>query len=111
MSDKMISGQETWIRLDFKKRQKIGRIELVFNSDLNTRRHSLGKMYPELVKDYEIRIIKDKKEISLFCVQGNIMRLRKHSFKPVEAEAVKLVIHGTWGSPFAEVFDFRAYRE
>ena len=111
MSGKMIPGKETWIKLDFKNRQKIGRIELVFNSDLNTHRHSLGKMYPELIKDYEIRIMKAKKEISLFGVQGNIMRLRKHFFKPIAAEGVKLVVHGTWGSPFAEVFDFRAYRE
>ena len=110
MSDTMLPGQETWIRLDFKKRQTLGRIELVFNSDLNTNRHSLGQLPPELVKDYELRIMQDQREISLCVVRGNLQRFRTHGFKPVAADGVKLVVHGTWGGPVAELFDFRAYR-
>ena len=40
---------------------------------------------------------------------GLFLRFRRHAFDPVMASRLRLVVHATWGSPYAEVFDFRAY--
>ena len=39
---------------------------------------------------------------------GNFLRLRKVSFEPVEADALRLVVTSTWGSEKGHVFAFDA---
>ena len=40
--------------------------------------------------------------------EGNFLRLRKVSFEPVEADALRLVVTSTWGSEKGHVFAFDA---
>jgi hypothetical protein len=42
-------------------------------------------------------------------VRENCQRFRRHSFAPVLAKGLRLVVYRTWGAPRAEVFDVRAY--
>ena len=98
-----------WLELTFAGEQTVGRIEVVFNTDLNRLRHDVSGMYPELVKDYDLVAVTPDGPQCVVRERGNTRRLRTHAYEPVRAVALRLVIHGTWGSPYAEVFDLRVY--
>jgi hypothetical protein len=65
---------------------------------------------PETVRDYvlEARLPGGRWQ-ELASVQGNFYRLRRHSFPPVETEAIRLRIKATNGDPLARVFEIRCY--
>lgn len=99
-------GQPEWIELAFAKPGPVARVELVFNSDLNIRRHNFGgSMCASLVRDYDL-VVGDQ---TVCRVRDNAQRFRRHDFAPVLAENLRLVVYRTWGAPRAEVFDLRVY--
>ncbi|AKJ64573.1 FAD-dependent oxidoreductase [Kiritimatiella glycovorans] len=106
-----------WLELDLKEARRLGRIELVFNPELNTHRQSIrgeypvmeSGMYPELIRDYDIVADVKGKPVTVVRERGNIGRFRVHTIEPVTAQSLRLVVYATWGCPRAEVFDFRAY--
>jgi len=110
-SGKMRPGQSEWIEYDFNGLVSIRRVELVFNSNLNRRTFDAirGMMDPELVRTYELQAFNDGLWKIVFLETDNIRRFRRHEFAPVNAEKLRLLIHATWGHPYAEVFDFRVY--
>jgi len=87
----------------------VGSVELVFNSELNVRRHSVTGMVPEVIRDCDILARTSEGETTVAQVRDNIMRFRRHTFPPVLASAMRLRVFQTWGCPRAEVFDFRVY--
>jgi hypothetical protein len=99
-------GQPEWLELTFANPGPVARVEVVFNSDLNIRRHNFGgSMCPSLVRDYDVVVGND----TVCRVRDNARRFRRHDFDPVLAKSLRLVVYRTWGSPRAEVFDLRAY--
>lgn len=103
-------AEPAWISLDFNKRQQVGNVELVFESNLNiTHARMFGKVCPEICRDYNIYAIKDGKQKLLVQVRDNFQRFRKHSFDSTEADQVKLLVYRTWGSKNVTVYDFRIY--
>jgi hypothetical protein len=110
-SQALAPGQPAWLELTFPEERAVGRVELVFNTDLNTLRHDISGMYPELVKDYSVLAVTSAGPKSIAQERGNSQRFRAHTVAPVPATAVRLIIHNTWGSPFAEVFDVRLYTD
>ena len=65
---------------------------------------------PETVKDYELLAVDGAgRTVSLAKVTGNYQRLRRHSFEPMQAKSLKLVITATNGSKLASVFEVRCY--
>lgn len=108
-SAKMKPGRSEWIEYRFKNETEIQSIDLVFNTELNTRRAYYNKMFEELIRSYEIQLITDNGHTTIIEEQENILRFRRHSFAPVKAKGVRLLVHATWGFPYAEVFDMRVY--
>ncbi|MCF7837584.1 MAG: FAD-dependent oxidoreductase [Candidatus Marinimicrobia bacterium] len=108
-SGPMDPAEPTWLELSFAEPKTVRRVELVFNTDLNTKRIDLSGMYPGLVRDYDVLAIEGSAAVAVVRERGNIMRFRRHTFEPVRATAVRLQVHGTWGGSCAEVFDARVY--
>lgn len=100
-----------WIRFDFNEEKKISRIELVFNSELNHKRlmPTINRVNPQMIKAYEIIAVTTEGEVTIVCRQNNYKRFVVHEFDAVNAKAVKLVVHETWGSKYVEVYDMRIY--
>jgi hypothetical protein len=65
---------------------------------------------PETVRDYEL-VATDvgDKQLSLVKVSRNYQRLCRHSFQPVEAKALRLVVTATNEAKLASVFEIRCY--
>lgn len=108
-SGSLDAGRDAWLQLDFGAATEAGAVELVFNSDLNPRRHSVTGMIPEVVRDYDVVALTPAGEVTAARVRDNIMRFRRHSFPAVTVTGMRLRIFRTWGCPRAEVFDFRVY--
>jgi hypothetical protein len=103
-------GDPEWLELGFARPAEVASVELVFNSDLNVRRHDFkGSMYPELVRDYDVVALTEAGEETVVRVRENCQRFRRHSFAPLRAKGMRLVVYQTWGAPRAEVFDLRVY--
>ena len=106
--------------VNWKKYQTISHIQLVFDTGferqltLTASDHHNSKVVrapqPETVRDYEIQA-KDKKNkwISLVTVNDNYQRMRRHSFSPVRAKAIKIVVKATNGSKQAIICEVRCY--
>ena len=63
---------------------------------------------PETVRDYEI-LATDAggNRTSLVKVIGNYQRLRRHSFRPIEAKAVRIHVTATNGADTARICEVR----
>ena len=66
---------------------------------------------PETVRDYTVAVRRRGAAAwsEVASVRGNFYRLRRHTFTPVEAEAVRITIHATNGDDAARIFEVRAY--
>ena len=108
-SESLDPAEPAWLELDLARPCEVRSVELVFNSALDRKRHAIAGMHPELVKDYDVLAEVEGTTVCLVRERGNFLRFRRHAFSPVKANRLRLVVHATWGSPHAEVFDFRAY--
>ena len=61
------------------------------------------------MRDYRILVRAGGKEQTVVSERDNILRFRRHFFAPVRAGEVRLAIDRTWGTGYAEIFDFRVY--
>jgi hypothetical protein len=102
-------AEPAWLELELARPSEVRSVELVFNSAPDRGRHAITGMHPELVKDYDVLAEVAGRTVCLVRERGNFLRLRGHAFDAVVASRLRLVVHATWGSPHAEVFDFRAY--
>jgi hypothetical protein len=110
-----------WLDLAWDKPQLIGQVQLTFDSGfqreltLSSQDGINGKIVrapqPETVRDYELvyRATADGEWQSLAKVTGNHRRLMRHTFAPVEIQAIRLKITATNGDPLARVFEVRCY--
>jgi hypothetical protein len=116
-----LEGGPAWLQLAWNKPERISRVQITFDSGFHreltlTSSDSINAAIvrapqPETVKDYELqyRASVDGKWESLVKIEGNHQRLVRHSFPPVEAQDVRLVITATNGEKLARVFEVRCY--
>lgn len=107
------------IELRWTEPQRLREVHLVFDTGLNRRLSlSLDNNFntkvlrgpqPETVKDYELQVLDGESARKIASVQGNYQRKRIHTFDPVSAKGLRLVIKGTQGDASARVFEVRAY--
>lgn len=107
------------LSLSFKKPQKVSQVRLTFDPNLNASiRLSLSSkriaeqvpgVPPELVKDYDVELLKDGKTVAEKQVRGNYQRLNVLDFQPAECDEVVLRVLATNGIADARVYEVRVY--
>src|SRR5581483_11749945 len=95
-----LEGDGAWIELAWDKPQKIGRVQLTFDTGFQREltlsssdgitKGIIRAAQPETVKDYTLvyRSQADGQWKELAKVAGNYRRLARHAFPPVEAQAI-----------------------
>jgi hypothetical protein len=108
-----------WIELGWKKPQSIREVQITFDSGLHRRLYLSGQdgeyysqvrdAQPELAADYSVELKQGGEYKTIAEVENNYLRLRRHRFDPVTADAVRINIHRTRGDDLARIFEVRCY--
>lgn len=110
-----VAPGETSVEYSWKKPQTISGVRFIFDSNLKERGKRMRKleatterveMPKMMVKAFavECRINGEWKQV--YYDTENFLRLRKISFTEVKADAVRIVVHSTWGAEKAHIFAF-----
>lgn len=99
-------GMPQWLELDFSGEKSIGKVELIFDTNLD--KPCYCGVPAECVRDYELQYLQNGHWMALIRITGNHQRRCIHSFDPVKTEKLRLVITATNGDPCARVYEFRA---
>jgi hypothetical protein len=104
-----------WIELVWPRPVKLSEVQLTFDtafgreltlSSSNSVMNGIVRgPQPETVRDY--RLTAGGREIA--AAKGNVQRLCRHRFAPVETDRLRVQIDATNGSPQAAVFEIRCY--
>ncbi len=111
---------EAVIELAWETPSRIGQIQLTFDSGMHreltlTSSDSHNKKMirapqPETVRDYKILVrTADGRDVEVARVEGNYQRLRRHTFEPLDAASVRVVVTATNGSREARIYEIRCY--
>jgi hypothetical protein len=112
---------EPWIELTWPAAQKIAEVQIVFDTafgrmltlsaQASVNKEMIRGPQPETVRDYTVSVRKpgSRDWIEVASATGNFLRLRRHHFAPVEAEAVRIRVKATNGDEFARIFEVRCY--
>ncbi|HNT87907.1 MAG TPA: FAD-dependent oxidoreductase, partial [Candidatus Hydrogenedentes bacterium] len=117
----VMTPEGAWIELAWDMPQRITHVQLYFDSGFHreltlSESHAVQKRQirgpqPETVKDYELLYRADVAGPweTLVTVRDNYQRLRRHTFRPVEAHALRLHVTATNGAEEARVYEIRCY--
>jgi len=111
---------EPSIELSWPAPRKISEVQLTFDTGFgrmltlsaqaSVNREMIRGAQPETVRDYTVSVRKAGGSWSeVVSVTGNFLRLRRHRFAPVEAEALRVTVKATNGGDTARVFEVRCY--
>ncbi len=64
---------------------------------------------PELVRDYDVVLLKDGKETARRSIRGNLQRLNVVPFESILCDTVRVETLATHGAPDAVIFEVRIY--
>jgi len=109
-----------WIELEWKTPVSLSHIQITFDSGfqreltLTAHPHNMSKgirgPQPEVVKDYTLTARNaNGAEMPVASVEGNYLRLRRHSFTGMKVSSIRLNIQSTNGSKEARVYEIRCY--
>ncbi|HYF48176.1 MAG TPA: FAD-dependent oxidoreductase, partial [Planctomycetota bacterium] len=104
-----------WLEIAFGKTAAVRELRFLFDSDLdrhltNTWVNAPYPVEPDLVKDYDIELRRDGVWTKVLEIRDNHHRRRAHSLAtPVNADALRLVVRATNGTPRAQVYDVSAW--
>lgn len=117
----LLAGGPATLDLAWKSPQTIRLVQITFDTGFHreltlSHQDSVSKRMirapqPETLRDYELLYRKPgaRKWTSLGKYEGNYQRLRRHEFKPFEAEALRLAGTATNGATEARVYEIRCY--
>ncbi|SFA89554.1 FAD dependent oxidoreductase [Amycolatopsis marina] len=112
-----LSGEPEHIELAWESPVDVGRVELVFDDDVNEYMNNLHyhrspfEIMPELVRDYRVEVATDGRWAAVVDVAGNRRRHRVHRLeRPVTTDRLRVVVIATNGAPHAAVPALRVYR-
>ncbi|MDP2976632.1 MAG: FAD-dependent oxidoreductase [Anaerolineales bacterium] len=111
---------EPWIELSWPAPRKISEVQLTFDTafgrmltlsaQASVNRELIRGAQPETVRDYTVSVRRPGGGWSeIVSVTGNFLRLRRHRFTLVEAEAVRVTVKATNGGDTARIFEVRCY--
>ncbi|MFB2596683.1 FAD-dependent oxidoreductase [Herbiconiux sp. P17] len=112
----MVAGSSEHVELTWPERVAIGRVELVFNDDvdedlINLHHHRTPfAVIPELVRDYRVEVCIEGRWETVVRERGNRRRLRLHDLeRPVRTDALRVVVEATNGAESAMVVAVRVF--
>jgi hypothetical protein len=113
-------GQDAWIELTWTQPQRIGRVQITFDSgfpreltltasDSHTRA-IVREPQPETVRDYTVSYRDSGGTVAqIAAVKGNHQRVNRHKFAAVEAQAIRVHVTATNGLDQARIVEIRCY--
>jgi len=111
-------GGET-LSLRWKDAQKVSQVRLTFDPNLNhcikltMSSHRMAEqgtgVAPELIRDYDVLLIKDGKTVAEKQVRGNYQRHNIIDFDATVCDEIAVRVHATHGCADARIFEVRAY--
>lgn len=116
-----LTADGAWLELAWGKPQTLGQVQLTFDSGFQreltlSSSNAINKdiiraPQPETVKDYTLlyQPAESKEWVELAKVAGNHQRLRRHTFAPVQARALRVKVAATNGDKLARIFEVRCY--
>jgi hypothetical protein len=114
-----LAADGAWIELAWEKPQKIGRVQLTFDTGFqreltlsssdSVTRGTVRAPQPETVRDYTVSVRKNGSLTEVASVKGNHRRQNRHRFEAVEAEAVRIHVTATNGLDEARIVEVRCY--
>jgi hypothetical protein len=120
-TDRLKGDEGAWIELSWEKPQTIRRVQITFDSGFQreltlsasnwVQDNMIRGPQPETARDYTVSYKKtlDAAPVVIDSVEGNYQRLRRHSFEPVVAQAVRIHIQAANRGAQARVFEVRCY--
>jgi hypothetical protein len=104
-----------WLQVDFAAPAEVAEVQALFDSDLD--RHLTNawvnaphQVEPDLVRDYELQLRVDGQWRTGAAGRGNRHRRRHHRLeRSMRADAMRLLVHATNGTPRAQVYSLRAF--
>lgn len=115
-SEPMSDGREEWVQLDWPEARLIGRVDAIFNDDVDEHLNNLHRdpkpfdVFPELVRDYRIEVRVGGSWQTIAEVRDNRHRHRVHTpTRPLLGDALRLVVLSTNGSATALVSSVRVF--
>ncbi len=112
---------EPWVELAWPAPQKLSEVQITFDSafgrmltlsaQASVNREMIAGAQPETVRDYRVSVRKagSREWMEVVSVKGNFLRLRRHRFTTVEAEALRVTVEATNGDESARIFEIRCY--
>ncbi len=118
VSDEPAAGQ--WLQLDLGAPHAVQRVQMTFDPNLTAEvkislsPRVVARQRPgvpcELVRDYDLELLRGGVVVERVAVRGNYLRHRVHALAaPVQCDGVRLSVHATNGDPHARVFEVRVY--
>ncbi len=114
-----VSANGEWISVKFDKSETISLVQVVFDSNfdlekkitLSSRRQSQQEagVPKELVRDYDIELYQNGKEVLKKEIRGNHQRLCRIDFTKTVCDEIRIVVYKTNGTPDARIFEIRVY--
>jgi hypothetical protein len=108
--------ERPWLALSWRRPITARRVLLTFNDDVNERLDNLWRyetpfrIFPELVRDYDIEARMGSTWEAVASVRCNRSRRRTHELNPaLRLEELKISVLATNGSRYAQVFEVRVY--
>ncbi|WP_026931950.1 FAD-dependent oxidoreductase [Glycomyces tenuis] len=112
-----LAAEPVLIELAWRGPVRLASLRLVWNDDvdediINLHHHRTDfRVMPELPADYTVEALVDGSWRTLATVADNRHRHRVHDFAPVDAEAVRIAVSRTNGSPYVTLSAVRAFAE
>jgi hypothetical protein len=111
-------GGET-LTLKLLKPEKVNQVRLTFDTDLSheimpsiskvVRERQVKTLPIELVKDYDVTLLKDGNLTAQIQIRDNGQRLNRLDFSGAEADEVRITVFGTYGLERARIYEVRIY--
>jgi hypothetical protein len=97
-----------WVELKWDAPQKISRVHLTFDTNLDMWRHEEG-IPTEVVQGYEVQVYTGGGWKTVAAETDNFQRFRKHTFNPVTTDRLRIVVNKTGGDASARIYEVRVY--
>jgi hypothetical protein len=103
------AGLPQQLELDLGEFREISEVHLTFDTELSDCIWHISVPCPQCVKNYSISLHTVDGWIEVVNISDNYQRKKVHSFKPLLADRMKIIVTATNGSRSAKIYEVRCY--